>query len=358
MLYIQFFFLISLLSLFGEKKFSYVEFFLSTAFIFLIMSFRYGQGIDYFNYDFIFNGYKSQPNQLAGMELFYYLINRLVILCKLDFQWVIVITSYINILFVFKVINKYSKNKLLSLVFVMANYFLNFTSMIRQGVAMSIMIYGMCEYFTDRKLKKYIVYVLISGFFHTSAFLCIFLPLFKYFKIFKYESYVGFTIYSVIMMALSVFLTRILIQLIATIYPKYLYYVGGLQLNVFTCGLRYVLSIMLIYLCKKAEPFEKELLSVILLGNLILFVINPFLSASRVTEYFSFLEIILLPNVMRRDKKKLAQSISIILLYFALFCKDIKSFEKLGKYKSNSVFGYPYISVFDKSKFYRKTTQD
>lgn len=351
MIYLQLFFFSFLIAFLGKRKYSNIVCLVMMSVIFLLMGFRYGQGIDYFNYDWFFQNYKQNPYESYGMEPLYYLINKIVIYFDFSFQWVIFITSFINIFFVYKVISKFSKNCMFSVLIMLANYFLNFTSMIRQAVAMSIMIYAICCYFEDRHLDKYIIFVIIASLFHTTAFLCIFLPLFYFFDSLKIKNYYLFTIYSIVLMGLSFIFSKLLIEIITVLKPKYLYYTSEIHFNVMSCGLRYVISMLFIYLGKDSCKFEQKLLNAILVGNLFYFFINPFMSASRVTEYFLFLEIIYVPNVLQINKRNTFKIVVLSLFYLFLFCKDIKSYESLGKFNVNHAYEYPYINVFEKDSY-------
>ncbi|GHU19289.1 hypothetical protein FACS1894163_12030 [Spirochaetia bacterium] len=96
--------------------------------------------------------------------------------------------------------------------------------------------------------------------------------------------------------------------------------------------------------------FDKELYKVYIIGFIFYLIFCQFGLLSRVTDYLSMFEIIMIPNFLtklKKSKRKLLAS-AFIMIFLILFVKDIQSEQINGRYKSTNPFIYPYITIFNK----------
>lgn len=115
-------------------------------------------------------------NSLNFSELFTLRYEKgFILLCKFiqifssSPQSLLIVTSIFVNFSVYKFIKKYSKNILFScLLYLTLNYYFTFICLMRQALAISIVLYGF-DYLINRKYFKYLIFVLLASQFHMSA---------------------------------------------------------------------------------------------------------------------------------------------------------------------------------------------
>jgi hypothetical protein len=130
--------------------------------------------------------------------------------------------------------------------------------------------------------------------------------------------------------------------------------------NPFAIALR-IISLALIYTLYKSIPskdvseFDKFQIYTYFIGSVIFISASNVQILSRILEYFTILEIILMPNLVRNMKfnlNKFAGLSFIIVLVGLIFIKDMSFFVDRGQYYNKSILGYKYVSIFNKYELY------
>ncbi|VTU07114.1 Uncharacterised protein [Actinobacillus indolicus] len=160
----------------NKKVYKDVLYTLSFFIVWLVGAFRYNVGTDYPNYVYIFENIDEY--EFGKLEPLYYLLNQLILYLNLDAQWLFFVTSFIITFFVYKVGKNYHRGWFV-VFFILLFYFQSF-NIVRQIVAMSIMLYGIHSLIHSSNWK-FLICILFAAGFHYSAF--IFLPLFIFRKV-------------------------------------------------------------------------------------------------------------------------------------------------------------------------------
>lgn len=141
-----------------------------TFFLFIFSAFRFQVGCDWSNYLIQYSGYNpeaansfnlfNEPLYKISLELLYFL--------DLTFPWINVITSAIFFAGIYSLAIR-QPDPLATLIFMFPILILNMPmSGIRQGAAIGFMCFAFMA-FIDKKLLKYILFVILATGFHTSA---------------------------------------------------------------------------------------------------------------------------------------------------------------------------------------------
>ena len=109
-------------------------------------------------------------------EPLFNLLNRVIYLFTRESWWLFAVCAIIACYFTFRAFMDQSINPAYSiLIFVISGDYFNSQNQIRQAIAMAIFLYAM-KYIKSRQLIKYIVFVIVAGMIHASAF--IYLPVY------------------------------------------------------------------------------------------------------------------------------------------------------------------------------------
>ena len=138
---------------------------------------REGIGTDYYNYiNYLHQVEGGIPN--VRTEIGFYLILKIIAFFNLNSQWLFVITSFLTVLFVFLSIKKYfSLSILFYNILLLDLYSYN---IVKQGLAVAIVMYAVSNLIDGHKLK-YIIFVLLASSVHMMSLLC--LPFVFFYKI-------------------------------------------------------------------------------------------------------------------------------------------------------------------------------
>jgi hypothetical protein len=155
-------------------------------------------------------------------------------------------------------------------------------------------------------------------------------------------------------LALSLIVPRIIRTIVAIIYPRYISYLQ-FKISIGSIGLRLLEILLILPLIKhkKIANIDNDCYKLFIFGMLLYFIVASVDILSRITEYFLFFEIILMPNLMTYSKTGYRQIFRFLFcsLYFILFCKDINSFSDQGNFIGyKEIYNYPYITIFNKDK--------
>ncbi len=347
-----------------EASFLFIVFF---TILFLLSCFRYGSGTDYWNYNLLFS---IAPNRISNISIIsflrleptYVIFSSLLKQLGFNFQYIIIIYSFIALSFIFATIKKFSNNILFSFFIFFSNYYLIYVdSAIRQGVAISIFLYSFFSYLEDLSYRKYFFRILLAFMFHYSAIILFFLPLvFKLPKNFfvSLRSILFFTPFFVF---LGRFLPNIVLKILGLFIPKFLFY-EGMNTSYITIFLRIIFIFLVVLLYNNNKngryPVIEKTLVIYIFGAYLYFLLSSISIFSRLTEYFYALEIILIPNLLinytsfnlKRNQNVIFKLLFCFLFSFLLL-KDIGSFIKQGGYKCSHIYEYPYFTIFDHDEY-------
>jgi len=319
---------------------------------------RFGIGTDYFNYYRIFTRLPDSFNNLSLLKLTSYGVEPgfsfLIILFKslnLSYVQFIALCSFIPLTLIFYTIQKYSINKTVSLFIFFANYYAVYIeNLIRQGIAMSIFICAVLYLISTKKIINFLILILIGVTFHFSLIIALIVPV-----ILKFNKKLFLNKYSVILLSIIAFVAGIVFfRSIASIIPRVNPYVSwGSNNSAIIIRTLNIILILYIYARVKNNLSETEisLLKLYIFGNIFYFFVSSISIFSRLTEYFIFLEIILIPSMLifLRRGKKMVLTIYILLFSF-LFIKDIDSFLYQREYNSKNVLNYKHVTIFNKDE--------
>lgn len=140
-------------------------------------------GTDTYNY---IDRYKD--SYAKDVEFGYQLLEKIGLFISSEYFIILLLSSSIFCFFVIKTINKISQIKIVSFfLFLTSGYYFFIFNGIRQGLASSITFYAF-YFILNRKLYKFLFWVLIASFFHKSALVV--LPIYFLFKIpFSFKNY-------------------------------------------------------------------------------------------------------------------------------------------------------------------------
>lgn len=216
----------------------------------------------------------------------------------------LIITATICWLGVGIYILKYSKNILFSLCLAFCFCFSNFTNILRQDLAMVIILYVYVLF----KLKKYIpsfLLLVLAGLFHNSAFCFV---LIYFYKFFPKKPLTVFIVSAIIVLASA---TGLIAKILEAVLPDYSNYLNGEYrgtgyLAVAVSLIRNSVFYIILY-CAAKSLKDRE--SKIIYGNGLLsllficfgFTVNLF---SRINFYFLFPMIVDIPNSLYSGKFK------------------------------------------------------
>ncbi|RAU32251.1 EpsG family protein [Pantoea sp. RIT413] len=149
----------------SKSEFSF--FFLLIIFLILWVpaAVRYGVGTDYYRY---IRMVESVRLGYVATEYGYYIINFIVMYLNASPQWVMVITSFIILLFSFMAIKK--ENAFFAFYIFVCLFYLPSMSLIRQAIGVAIIAWGVTQYVDGKKTICFLT-IIIASFFHVSMLL-------------------------------------------------------------------------------------------------------------------------------------------------------------------------------------------
>lgn len=348
------------------KKKGSVLFLIASIILALISGLRYGMGSDFFHYLFY---YKNAPASIMGaiaqnhshMNIGYRVYMSMFKVLGANSDIFIFMTS-ICVMSIFSyTIYKNSKYKVLSLLVFYAIYYqIYLDSALRQGIALAIFFIAFYTFLKKGQILKYVICILIGFLFHESILVTLLLPIiqlfyknFFYNKVFNGSLCVG---------ALGMFAIRgdrILIAVAGTLgvgipYEASTFSAVAVLLRIISMAFIYYMYMN----CDDSEltDFDRFQIYSYFIGVLIFISIANVPIFSRLTEYFSILEVIIYANLVYNVRSKLTKvmvSFLCTLIVSSICVKDIVSFTNQGKYKNSNVLEYPYVTIFNKQDIFK-----
>lgn len=222
-------------------------------------------------------------------------------------QFIIFITSLINVVFVVIALKKYSSNFPLSIYLYITSmvYFSAFNG-IRQWIA-SVIIFIAFQYLVNRNIKRYLIFILIASTIHISSLIMIPVYFIVNFKPFGKK----IIIIAVIIAIVSVFLQPVLqdLELLAsdTRYSGYMKVSeddDGVNIfRVLVAAVPVIISFIL-YNKMKDNKENRFLINFATLNFLVLFLAMQSTIIARLTIYFELYNLLLYPNIEKVLKKE------------------------------------------------------
>lgn len=185
MIYYIIFFILLITALFvdvlpvkGIKKYEKAIFIFLSVVLILFAGLRIDTGYDYSSYKLIYTQVShTNFNEIFGLyniEYGYIFINYLF--RNLSYEIMIFIIALFSIGLKLLFIEKNLEKKCLAMFFYYSSFYLTYDmGVLRQGIALGILIWGY-KYISERNLKKFIMIMVISSFFHVTS--VIFIPLY------------------------------------------------------------------------------------------------------------------------------------------------------------------------------------
>lgn len=326
--------------------------------IIFFAGFRYEIGYDYTKY---FSAYLTDSELQVWEPLFVFFVRVLRhVNFGLDIQGMFLFFSALTVFIVYKAlknITPYYRFGLL-LYLLVPSYFLNSFSVIRQGIAIALLLYAL-QYITKDKndYKRYMFVALIAFLFHYSSIFVSFVYVFGAVFFNKIYSWVVYLL--LILLSLFISLTHSGKYFISVM-PGHFSVYADLTYDISPIKLL-VVNFFFLFLLYHKDEFVKEklaryLFNSMFIGLVIFNVFSDFVYVSRLAQYFLIAEIILIPMYLYSIKNIFNRTVMIII--FLLYYIAIFNFS-LYKEKSSHE-GYlahmliPYKNYFfEESKSYR-----
>lgn len=366
MIYISLFIIITILTLISgmlnsKKK---IGFNILAVILTLMSMFRYGSGTDYFAYMYHYN---NNPDNIvkaidynSGMNIGYKVLMAISKNFNFTFE---VFTLFLAIivmgLFVITIARN-SKYPMLSLLIFYGTYYqIYVNSALRQGIAMAIFVWAFFRFYKKNKTIKYITAILIASLFHYSVLITLLVPVFKImYDRFFYNLKINIIIFMIGIMGLIFGGENILIKIANSFGILISYQSNGA--NLLAVLLRIILLFVVLILYKYSEKtklsqFDRMCIYFYFINTVVFIFVCNMSILSRMTEYFSILDVFIISNIICEIKMKdikLFSILFVIAIISTVFIKDQYAFLKEGKYYIKEVNKYPYVTIFNKYDIY------
>lgn len=304
---------------------------------------RYGIGTDYFYtyvpyFRWIGNGQKEFG------EVGFNLINKLIYNCTEDYRVLFFVTSFIILFLIYKSIWENSENIFQSILLIFIGQFYFYSmNLVRQAIAMSIIVYSF-KYIKEKNILKTIISILIATLFHNSALIMIPILLISFMNISNIKK---------ILIGGSILLIQpLMLKLIIWImgFTKYIwYYEQGLfteQISILLLIQNIMIFVIDIYyqkVYKEKINDEYKILSNINFIGLCLMVLSSNIPlVFRMVRYCTVFQILLIPKIIGLSDNKTNKSILSVIIYGFMFISMVYQIMICGGegvYPYNSIFG-------------------
>lgn len=219
-----------------------------------------------------------------------------------------ILFSIFTYIVVFHALIKYTKNPLVAIVVYISFFYLNSLGVIRQGLAVAIIIEAI-HFLLEKKYIKYIALVMIACLFHSSAIITILFVLI--FKIVNKKTIIPFIVISFVFISLSF---KIITDKLLPFYSSYILnsseYQGGSLMRLFML----LLNIILLCRCFKYKSINNYRLSAICcIGTIFPFILGSHIG-NRIAEYFYLCLVYLIPALMINLKNQF-RNLSLLIFY-------------------------------------------
>lgn len=251
----------------------------------------------------------------TGMDVGWIYYNKILSIFTSSFQMLLIVTSFVEIYLISRIIYKYSSHIILSFIvfFTMGLYLVSF-SVLRQSIAFAITSFSFI-YLYKRKYVIFSMLVVLAAFIHFSAI--VFLVMYPLSKI-KMTKRMG--LWALVLIILAIPFLKIIVQTIVSVF------LGGLRSaetdngGAYTLLIIYVFIYMMTLFLRPDSMFNDYLRKFMLLA-----VAGQSLGAistghhTRIAFYFSIFFILTIPLILDKYIKIKYRKVSLLILSFFLF---------------------------------------
>lgn len=354
-----FLFIVSFISVVEKKKFIIFTSVILAG-LWLLASLRYGNGSDYFSYAYIYeympenlsDAFYSELHSEAGFKL-------LIVMAKnlgLSYQGFISVIAGIIMLLIGRVIIKESPLPIVSLTIFYYVYFMIYPmSAIRQGLAIAIVAYAFTQFFRNGKHIRFILLVLIASTIHLGSLtilLAYMIPVLYNHKTLRNVLLLIAVLY-VLLANLTNLNYTILIQVLG-LWQYSSYFETPVSTIIIPIISKLVLySVVFIFYSmnkNNISPNEKFYFYMYTIGTLLFLSLAQAPLATRLLDYFTIFEIILIPSLIYKSSLKKLVPLSTLLvfsLFSIIFVKDLSSFTHEQSYYEKGFTKYKYFHIYN-----------
>ncbi|MGH2319403.1 EpsG family protein [Planococcus sp. SE5232] len=350
-----------------NKRFLFLTF---AAILMVLGFFRYGIGIDYFSYEYLYHGLAfSVMDEIrygsGTQEIGFRAVGAFLKSLGFTYQQYLMVFVAINIIYIAKLSNKYSKNPTLSLLLFFCFYYITWTfSGIRQGVVIAVGLYYLLKYIEKNKPVKLIVVSILLSTIHASAIVLI---------VFYFLSKIDFKkntliILSLLSLVVSVLPTGIVISKLTWLpfFDRFIVYTDlSYSLNFLdfaTIGRIFFLILAFIFYDYYSQQgdMSRKIINLFILSIILYFCLQfSEATAARLAIYGKYLDIIIFANILylwREPINRLLYVYAILVLCNLYLFKETESQVKPA-IQTDSIIA-PYVSILNKDDHSFNMTYD
>lgn len=354
-----FLFILSFISFVEKQRLGFFALMLLIG-LWLLASLRYGNGSDYFSYAFI---YEYMPENFV--DAFYSELHSetgfkwLIVLAKnlgLSYQAFLSVISGIIMLLIGRVVLKESPLPVVSVTIFYYVYFMIYPmSAIRQGLALAIVVYAFTQFFMKGRHIRFILTVLIASTIHLGAIsilLAYLIPLLYNRKTLRNVLLMIAVLYVLLANVANLNYT-ILIQVLGLWqYSSYFETpVTTIIIPIISKLLLYAVVLVFYSMNKnKISPDDKFYFYMYTIGTLLFLSLAQAPLATRLLDFFTVFEIILIPSLLyKAGRQSLVHlsTVAVFALFSVIFVKDLSSFTYEQDYYEKGFTKYRYFHIYN-----------
>lgn len=329
---------------------------------------RYGQGTDYFAYNYLIERNSSLKDVFVetadnhgeiGFRLLAALFHGN---SEALFAIIALYVMGMTTVFLWRHCNNKAFSLLLFFPTVMLTYYF---SAIRQGIVLASFLGLGLSFVEKREWKKYVIMCLVLATMHSVALVLLIIPLLEKVSL-KAEIVVAIPVAILIGLFISIPTTRqYLLQIPVMGHYMGLYPPSSVGIGTIASRIITLTIIMLFYYSWKREVgLQKEdpwWIKAYIFGQILYFAFMPYmLIATRVYICFKVLELWFVPNIMLLNNRyKQIIAVYFVMLMTLVYVSNVNSYLwEAGYNDSVNCINYPYISVFNKEDIWEYRIPD
>ena len=309
-----------------NRKFYIIIIFSCLAIISAIRDYTVGVDTWQFCADFLRIGEMSfiEAIEKTRYEIGFITLCKILYIINTNEQILIIVTSIFIMGAVGKYIYEESTDVIMSsLIFVLLNCYAMYMSVMRQAIAISIILMAYVMFLKNDKKVKYIISVIIASFFHGSAIFMLILLLLKDRKFEKKYYYVA-----ILVAIVSFVFSNMIFDVVTLVFPTYAGYKNSsfFASNYFASLINAIVALAFFsygIMTNKDDDKDREkknFYSFLILFNFLFYVLTVKINIfARVTTYFNVFNIIWIPMIIDNLKKNRNSNRIIIISCLALY---------------------------------------
>lgn len=343
-----------------------VSFFIVFMLTTLMLMFRYGQGTDYFTYNYIYNWLTIEGvlNPAYGTEFGWKVINYLIKSMGLPFEGFIVILSMFEMLCLRNFIKVYCGHyKVFAFLILYPTFiFIYMYSALRQGLSMCVFLGFMLPLLERQKYKNYIIISLLLGSIHTVSFIYVLLvPISKLERKINVQKLDSVKFFCAIL-SLSFGLLNIG-SILKSFVPTYALAHSEVAFSYPPVIENIVLMSLTTWLYYYAtNKHELRKYYIMFSFGLIFFFLSSWITmlANRTFSCWKYVYLVFFIKYARYNRG-LRKQIVLAFCFLSSSYMMVRNIDAIrtqggGYIDSVNAFNYPYISIFDKSRVYLRSS--